>query len=650
MNDTAQLAANAIRVLSMDAVQKANSGHPGMPMGMADIATVLWGKYLNVDPTHPEWPDRDRFIVSNGHGSMLLYSVLHFAGFPLPMEAIENFRQWGYPTAGHPEIELELGIEMTTGPLGQGFATAAGMALAEAHLRQRLGADLVDHWTYVFCSDGDLMEGVAAEAASLAGHLGLGRMIYLYDDNDISLEGPTSWTFTEDVGQRFAAYGWHTLETDGHDQDAIDEAIAEARRTVDRPSLICCKTTIGYGSPNAGGTAKAHGSPLGDDEIDIVRRELGWEHPPFIIPDAVYRFFGDAMERGKKMRQEWDARLQTVLAAGGELADSWRSHAAPREVALDPPDVEPGSNVATRALSGHVIQQLAELRPDVLSGDADLAGSTKSDIESSADLGPRDHGARNVRYGVREHAMGAMVNGMTIHGGVRPFSSTFLQFSDYMRPALRLAALMEIPSVHVFTHDSVFLGEDGPTHQPIEHLPALRAIPNLWVVRPGEHGEVAGAWQLAMNRTQGPTALVFSRQGVPIPSEPVEPSQVALGGYVVEDGDDLAIIATGSELWVAKEAAAQLRELGHSVRVVSMPCVEAFRTRDAAYRESVLGSVRLVTLEAAATFGWADIAGPDALHIGIDHFGASAPWKVLAEQYGLTADAVAARIAEWLVS
>ena len=648
MTDTAMLAANAIRVLSMDAVQKANSGHPGMPMGMADIATVLWSRYLNVDPDHPEWADRDRFVVSNGHGSMLLYSVLHLSGFALSMEDIENFRQWGYPTAGHPEIEHDLGIEMTTGPLGQGFATAAGMALAEAHLRERLGSDLVDHWTYALVSDGDLMEGVAAEAASLAGHLGLGRMIYLYDDNDISLEGPTSWTFTENVSQRFEAYGWHSLEIDGHDHAAIDEAIAEARNVVERPSLISCKTTIGYGSPNLGGTAKAHGSPLGEDETKIVRNELGWEHPPFFIPEEVYRFFTDAMERGKKTHREWDERRKTIVASGGERGDAWALHMSPQPVTLDAPDNEVGSSVGTRVLSGQVIQQLAAMRPDVLSGDADLAGSTKSHIKDAGDVAAGQLGARNVRYGVREHAMGAMVNGMTIHGGVRPFSSTFLQFADYMRPAIRLAALMELPSVYVFTHDSVFLGEDGPTHQPIEHLAALRAIPNLWVVRPGDHAETAGAWQLAMNRKDGPTALVFSRQGVPIPTDPVEPSTVERGGYVAEPGDDVGIIATGTELWVARAAADILRNDGHSVRVVSMPCVEAFAAQGDDYRESVMGGPRLVTLEAGATYGWGDVAGTDSLRIGIDHFGASAPWKVLAEQYGLTPEAVATRIAEWL--
>lgn len=648
MTETALLAANAIRVLSMDAVQKANSGHPGMPMGMADIATVLWGKYINVDPDNPEWADRDRFVVSNGHGSMLLYSVLHFAGFDLSMDDIKNFRQWGYPTAGHPEIEHDRGIEMTTGPLGQGFATGVGMALAESHLRALFGSDLVDHWTYGLVSDGDLMEGVAAEAASLAGHLGLGRIVYLYDDNDISLEGPTSWTFTENVGKRFDAYGWHTLEIDGHDHVAIDEAIAEARHVADRPSLISCKTTIGFGSPNRGGTAKAHGSPLGDDEVGIVREELGWGHDPFVIPKEVYGFFGDAMERGKEAHRVWHERRTVALDGDPDLASRWAAHLSPQPVALAAPENEIGSSVATRALSGQVIQQLAELRPDVLSGDADLAGSTKSLIEASDDLSPSDHAARNVRYGVREHAMGAIVNGMTIHGGVRPFSSTFLQFADYMRPAIRLGALMETPSIYVFTHDSVFLGEDGPTHQPVEHLAALRAIPNLWVIRPGDHAETAGAWQLAVNRTDGPTALIFSRQGVPIPEHTIEPSRVAMGGYVVEEGGDVAIVATGTELWVAKLAAAKLRESGHSVRVVSMPCVEAFIAQDAGYRESVLGNARLVSLEAGATYGWAEVVGSDALRIGIDHFGASAPWKVLAERYGLTPDAVAGRVAGWL--
>ncbi len=646
--DIEKLAADAIRVLSMDAVQAANSGHPGMPMGMADIATVLWGRHLKVDPAAPRWADRDRFVVSNGHGSMLLYSLLHLSGFEISMDDIRNFRQWGFPTAGHPEIDRDRGIETTTGPLGQGFATGVGMAVAETHLRSRFGAGLVDHHTYAFVSDGDMMEGITAEAASLAGHLGLGRLIYLYDDNSITLEGPTSWTFSEDVPARFDAYGWHTLTVDGHDRGAIDEAITAALAEEDRPSLISCKTHIGYGSPNKQDTASAHGSPLGDDEIALVRERLGWDHPPFVVPEEVYGFFASAMERGRTARTAWEERSAELLAGDEEIAAEWSAHFSPQPVRLDPPSYAAGKQVATRAISGDVIQQLAVARPDLVTGDADLAGSTKSLIEGLGDFSAADPSGRNIRYGVREHAMGGMINGITLHEGVRAFGSTFLTFSDYMRGSVRLGALMEIPSVWVFTHDSIFLGEDGPTHQPIEHLAALRAIPHLWVIRPGDPGEVAGAWQVAINRTDGPTALVLTRQNLPVPDVATAPDQVARGGYIARPGDDAVLIATGSELWVALEAAELLAEQDVSVRVVSLPCREAFLEQDLAYRNEVLGTMPRVSLEAASTFGWGDIVGTDGLSIGIDHFGASAPAEVLAEKYGFTPQAVVDRLAAWL--
>ncbi len=647
--DPTRLAADAIRVLSMDAVQNANSGHPGMPMGMADLGAVLWSRFLNVDPDDPTWFDRDRFIVSNGHGSMLLYSLLHLSGFDLSMDDIRNFRQWGSPTAGHPEIELHRGIEMTTGPLGQGFATGVGMAVAEVQLRSRFGGDLVDHYTYGFVSDGDVMEGVAAEAASLAGHWKLGKLIYLYDDNAISLEGPTEWTFTEDVAARFDAYGWHTLTIDGHDHDAIAEAIAAAQTEADRPSLISCKTHIGYGSPNKQDTAKAHGSPLGADEVALVRERLEWPHSPFEIPSDVYDLFAAGMARGREARAAWQARRDEALASDPALAVAWQAHLDPGAVTLSAPSYEPDQSVATRAMSGAVIQQLAAQRPDIVTGDADLAGSTKSLIAGAEDFAAATPDGRNIRYGVREHAMGAIVNGMTLHGGLRAFGSTFLTFSDYMRGSVRLAALMGTPAIQVWTHDSVFLGEDGPTHQPVEHLAALRAIPNLWVVRPGDPGEVAGAWQLAMNRTEGPTALVFSRQGVPVLESSAAPGAVAQGGYVTREGSDAVLVATGSELWVALAAADVLAARGVSVRVVSMPCVEAFAAQDEGYRTEVLGDgLPRISLEAGATFGWSEVVGSDGLRIGIDGFGASAPAGVLAEKYGFTPEAVADRIASWL--
>ncbi len=650
-NDTAQVAADAIRVLSMDAVQRANSGHPGMPMGMADIAVALWGSYLRVDPDAPGWPDRDRFVVSNGHGSMLLYSLLHLSGFDLSMDDIRNFRQWGSPTAGHPEYELHRGIETTTGPLGQGFGNGVGMALAEAHLRAKLGPDLVDHYTYALVSDGDLMEGIASEAASLAGHWRLGKLIYLYDDNHITLEGPTSWTFTEDVPARFAAYGWHTLTVDGHDRSAVAEAIDAAQATEDQPSLISCKTHIGFGSPNKQDSAKAHGSPLGDPEVALVRERLGWSLPPFEIPTEVYDFFRRAMARGRTAHQAWQERYDSALAGDAALATAWQSHFEPQSVALAAPPYEAGASVATRAMSGAVIQDLAGVRPDLLTGDADLAGSTKSLIDGEADFSADDPVGRNVRYGVREHAMGAIVNGITLHGGLRAFGSTFLTFSDYMRGSVRLGALMGVPSIWVWSHDSVFLGEDGPTHQPIEHIAALRAIPNLWVIRPGDPGEVAGAWQLAMNRTDGPTALVLSRQGVQVPASVTDPERVARGGFVIRDGEDAVLVATGSERSLAVGAAELLAAKGISLRVVSMPCVEVFKAQEGAYRRDVLGhGLPRISLEAGSTFGWAEIVGSGGLRIGIDHFGASAPAEVIAEHYGFTPDAVAARIADWLGS
>ena len=635
--------ANAIRFLSVDAVQRANSGHPGAPMGMADIATVLWGKYLTVDPADPTWPDRDRFVLSNGHASMLLYALLHLSGFPVSLDDIKNFRQLKAPTAGHPEIEQHLGIETTTGPLGQGFATAVGMALAEEHLRNRFGPELVDHHTYAFVSDGDLMEGVASEAASLAGHLQLGRLVYFYDDNKISLVGPTEWSFSEDVPARFDSYGWHTVTVDGHDQGAIDEAITAALDD-HRPSLISCKTHIGYGSPNKQDTAGAHGSPLGDDEVALARQTLGWEHPEFFVPEAVYEWFDAAMERGRGAHAAWQRRLD----ADPDRAEEWRRFQHPEAPAPSAPDHAAGSSVATRKISGQVINDIAARRPDLVGGAADLASSTNTIIDASSDFSATNRAGRNIRFGVREHAMGAIVNGITVHGGLRAFGATFLQFSDYMRAAVRLSALMKAPSIWVWTHDSVFLGEDGPTHQPVEHLAALRAIPGLWVVRPCDAGETAGAWNLALERTVGPTAIVLTRQGLEMPDTPTAPDMVRSGAHVVREGTDVTLVATGSEVPLARDAAAILAERNVSARVVSMPCVEAFAAQDDGYRSDVLGDRPIATIEAGVTFGWASVVGGGALHIGIDHYGDSAPYETLAVEYGFTPDAVADRVAAWL--
>jgi transketolase len=647
--DLERLAADTVRVLSIDAVQKANSGHPGLPMGAADLAVVLWTKFLSIDPSDPQWIDRDRFVLSAGHGSMLLYSLLHLAGFAVTMDDIVNFRQWGSPTAGHPELDPERGIEMTTGPLGQGFATGVGMAIAEAHLRAKFGSDLVDHRTYGLVSDGDLMEGIAAEAASLAGHFELGRLIYLYDDNGISLVGPTDWTFTEDVPARFASYGWHTSTVDGHDHAAVAEAIEAAIAEDGRPSLISCKTHIGYGSPNKQDQASAHGSPLGEEEVALVREALGWTLPPFQVPAEVIDLFSGAMARGAAARSAWTDRLASRLS-DPETAGAWSAHFSPEPVALSVPQYDSGSAVATRKTSGVVLQEAASLRPDLMGGSADLASSTNTLIGDSADFQASSPRERNLRFGVRKHAMAAAVNGMTLHGGVRGYGATFLTFSDYMRPSIRLGALMETPSIWVFTHDSVFLGEDGPTHQSIEHVAALRTIPNLWVVRPANAAEVAGAWQAAVNRTDGPTALVLSRQGLPAgQGDAIAP--VGRGAYVVRDGTDAVLVATGSEVWVAQAVAESLAEDGISLRVVSMPCMEAFFEQDADYQAEILGSgLPVASFEAGTTFGWAAVTGRDGLNVGVDHYGASAPAAVLAEKFGLTAGAVADRVKAWLSS
>jgi transketolase len=619
----------------MDAVQAANSGHPGMPMGMADIAVTLWGKFLVVDPSDPEWPDRDRFVLSNGHGSMLLYSLLHLSGFPVTLEDIRNFRQWGHHTAGHPEIDHSLGIEMTTGPLGQGLATGVGMAVAEAHLRARLGDDLVNHHTYGFVSDGDLMEGVSSEAASMAGHFGLGRLVYLYDDNEISIDGSTGITFSENVAQRFEAYGWQTQEIDGHDRPAIAEAIAAALSEHDRPSLIICHTHIGHGAPNKQDTADAHGSPLGHEEIKLAKEAMGYPiDPDFHIEASVYELFSEAMERGRAARAEWERRFD---AADTALWDDLYSR---RRIELEGPGFPEGEKLATRSSSGKLFAEMAEKAPGLIGGSADLAGSTKTVIDGSRLFSKNDRKARDVPFGVREHGMGAVVNGMAIHGGLKPYGATFFVFSDYMRPAVRLSALMKIPSIWVWTHDSIFLGEDGPTHQPIEHLASLRAMPNLWVIRPADANEVIQAWELALNRDDGPVALILTRQDLPT----LAPGEVARGGFLIREGSDVTLIATGSEVSAALGAADLLAEDGVEARVVSLPCLELFAEQPDAYREEVLGSLPRVSIEAASTFGWDGLVGPDGLSIGIDHFGASAPADVLAEKFGFTPESVAGRV------
>ena len=639
-----QLTVNTIKALAMDAVQKANSGHPGMPMGMADIAVTLWGKHLEVDPGAPGWPDRDRFVLSNGHGSMILYSLLHLSGFPIGLDDIKNFRQWGSHTAGHPEREPKLGIEMTTGPLGQGFAAGVGMALAETHLRARLGKELVNHRTFGFVSDGDLMEGISSEAASLAGHFGLGKLVYLYDDNDISIDGSTDITFTEQVGQRFAAYGWHTVDIDGHDREAVDQAINEALSAENQPSLIICRTHIAHGAPNAQDTAAAHGQPLGREEIKLAKEAMEYPtDPEFWVDESAYAFFDAAMDRGRKAHREWQDRF---AAASQEKRDLWAALQEPTPVNLEGPGFEIGVSEATRGSSGKLFAEIAEKVPGFIGGSADLAGSTMTVIEKGRLFSRSDPAARDIPFGVREHAMGAVVNGMALHGGLRPYGATFFIFSDYMRPAVRLSALMEVPSIWVWTHESVFLGEDGPTHQPIEHLASLRAMPNIWVIRPADANETIEAWEVALNRHDGPVALLFTRQGVP--TLPRVPGGVSRGGYVVCDGTDVTVIATGSEVHAALQAAEILEGDGISARVVSLPSWEIFFKQDRAYQDEVLGEAPRASVEAASTFGWERIVGRDGLMIGLDRFGASAPGAVLAEEFGFTGESVAKRIRAFL--
>ncbi len=644
-SSTEDLVVAVIKGLAMDAVQKAKSGHPGMPMGMSDIAVTLWGHYLVVDPDHPTWEDRDRLVVSNGHGSMLLYSLLHLSGFPMPMDQLREFRQFGSHTAGHPEIDQELGIEMTTGPLGQGFGTGVGMAIAEAHLRARVGPELVDHRTYGFVSDGDLMEGISAESSSLAGHLGLGRLLYYYDDNDISIDGDTDITFSEDVAKRFEAVGWHVIDIDGHDRLAVAEATEAAQAIEDQPSLLICHTHIGHSAPNAQDTAKAHGNPLGEDEVRATKELIGL--PPdehFHVPDEAYEFFTRAMRRGRDAHRAWEERRS---GADGESVKLWNALYDSSPVTLEGPRYEVGEAVATRNVNKDLFGEISDKVPGFVGGAADLVESTKTEIDLEHAVTASHPGGRDIRFGVREHAMGTITNGIAVHGGLRPYGATFFVFSDYMRPAVRISALMSAPSIWVWTHDSIFLGEDGPTHQPIEHLASLRAMPHMWVIRPADATETVEAWEVALNRHDGPVALLQTRQGVPVLDRPR--GGVDRGGYVLRPGDDVVVVATGSEVHVALGAADLMADQGISARVVSMPCWELFFAQDDGYRNEVLGEgIPRVSVEAAATLGWERVVGADGLMIGVDHFGASAPWQRIAEEWGFTAESVASRIATWL--
>jgi len=658
-----ELSINTLRFLAVDMVQKANSGHPGLPMGAAPTAYALWDRFLRFDAKHPKWPDRDRFVLSAGHGCALLYSLLHLTGFDLPMSELERFRQWGSKTPGHPEFGLTPGVEATTGPLGQGIGNAVGMAIAEASLAahyNRAGHDIVDHYTYVMCGDGDLMEGVSSEAASLAGHLGLGKLILLYDDNHISIEGSTDLAFTEDAVARFAAYGWHVQRVeDGNAVEAIADAIEAARGVVDRPSLIAVRTHIGFGSPHKQDTASAHGEPLGSDEVLLAKQALGWPtEPAFHVPAEARARFGKAATRGAGLRADWHARFEAYRRAFPELGAEFERRmrgVLPEDWDADLPvfSAEDGP-IATRDAGGKVLNALAPRVPELMGGSADLAPSTKTWLNDLGAFSEVDRGGRNLHFGVREHGMGTVVNGMAYHGGFIPFGSTFLAFSDYMRPPIRLAALSHLRVVHVFTHDSVGLGEDGPTHQAVEHLAALRLIPNALVIRPADANETAAAWGIALAERSRPTLLALSRQKLPVLDPKVYPALaqgVARGAYVLADADagtgapDAVIIATGSEVSLALGAREQLTHEGLHVRVVSAPCLELFAEQDESYRESVLPSgVPVVTVEAGVTTGWTTYGGTGTAAIGLDRFGASAPGDTAMRELGFTAEHVADRV------
>jgi transketolase len=648
------LTVNAIRFLAVDAVQRANSGHPGMPMGCSAMAHVLWSRHLKHSPQQPDWPDRDRFVLSAGHGSMLLYALLHLTGYDLPLDEIKNFRQWDSRTPGHPEAGHTPGVETTTGPLGQGFANGIGMAIAERHLAARFnkpGFEIFNHHTYAIVSDGDLMEGASHEAASLAGHLGLGKLVCLYDDNGISIDGSTSLAFSENVPERFAAYGWHVQSVDdGNDLEAIDDAIQRARDETDRPSIICVKTVIGYGSPAKQNTAASHGSPLGDEEVKCTKENLGW--PPdktFYIPDDVLTRTRSAVDSGRELVSGWERQFNSYLQKfpedgeqlrrflAGELPEGWDS-------AL--PSFEAGDKLATRSASGKTLEALQPVLGNLIGGSADLTPSNNTRVSTHSDFSKATPAGGYLRFGVREHAMAAISNGLALHGGVRPYCATFLVFSDYLRPSLRLSALMQLPVVYVFTHDSIGLGEDGPTHQAVEHFAALRAIPGLTVIRPADANETVEAWRVALQH-RGPVALLLTRQKLPVITGNGlgRARDLEKGAYILHETSstpDIIMMGTGSEVHLLLDAAATLEKEGRTVRVVSMPSWELFAEQSIEYRDSVLppSVTARLSVEAGVTLGWDRYVGPGGRIIGLDRFGASAPGEVAMHKLGFSADNV----------
>lgn len=655
-NPLDELCVNTIRTLSIDAVQAAESGHPGMPMGMADAAYILWTKFLKHDPAHPDWYDRDRFVLSAGHGSMLLYSLLHLSGYDVSLDELKNFRQWGSITPGHPEYGMTPGVETTTGPLGQGFATGIGMAMAEAHLAEKFNTErhtVTDHYVYGIVSDGDLMEGISHEAASLAGHLKLGKIIYLYDANRISIDGSTDLAYTEDAAGRFESYRWHVQKVDGHDRNAVEKAIVEAQGVTDKPSIIICRTHIGFGSPNKQDSADSHGAPLGEEEVKLTKEKLNWDpEKKFFIPDEVLARFRQAKQKGSEWYAGWKQAVEDFGKESPEQAKAFNrqiNHLLPENMDELLPVFEASEKgMASRAASGKVINAIAGHIPAMVGGSADLTGSNKTWIDEAEILDAGNYSGRNIHYGVREHAMGAAMNGMALHGGIIPFGGTFLIFSDYCRPAIRIAALSHIPSIFVFTHDSIGLGEDGPTHQPIEHLASLRAMPNVLVLRPCDANEVSWAWKAALEHTKGPSLIVLTRQNIPTfeRTEANSASGLLKGAYVLSDSGieeaDILLMASGSEVQLMMDAQKKLAENDVHARVISMPSWELFEQQDEAYKESVLPSsvtVR-VSIEAASTLGWKRWVGDKGTAIGLDHFGASAPYEEIYKQFGLTVERV----------
>ncbi len=657
--DQARKCADAIRILSADAVQRANSGHPGLPMGAADCAVALWGNYLSFNPEDPAWANRDRFILSAGHGSMLLYSLLHLFGYDLPMEELKNFRQWGSKTPGHPEFGHTVGVEVTTGPLGQGFANGVGMGIASKMAAERFNtADFkpIDHTIYALLGDGCLQEGISYEAAALAGHLKLGNLVYIYDSNSITIEGKTDLAWSEDVEGRFIAAGWQVLKVDGHNYTQISEAIATAKAEIGKPSLIIATTQIAFGSPKCQGSSSAHGSPLGAEEIAATRANLGWTHEPFEIPQAVRDTCMAQVEAKKLQYASWQRKFDAWHAANPEKAQLWDTmwhKRLPADLSAQLIAAVDGKDGATRALSGTILQSAAALIPSLIGGSADLAPSNNSDIKGSPSVQADCFAGRNLHFGIREHAMGAVMNGMSLYGCFIPYGATFLVFSDYCRPAIRLSALMKQQAIYIFTHDSFFVGEDGPTHQPIEHVAALRLIPDLQVIRPADGLETALAWQAGLEKKDGPTVLILTRQKLPIIDRGSASSDdIRKGGYVVSTPagkPEVIIMASGSEVHVAVEAAAKLTKDGIAIRVVSIPCLATFIAQSPEYRNHVLPvGVPRVAFEAGRGESWGRMIGCEGLFIGIEHFGASAPDKVLAEKFGFTAPQVAERVKSFL--